>query len=429
MSETGTAEQGHTDSGRKSKKPRLFEFRGQWLTKETKAGRDYWFRNWYEASAGRAKRRALGARNLADARQALTEAVLAAPPTAPDDPQNVYLAAVLQHYLDAKQTAGMRSICAARRACALVLDYLRQNGKEAPKVADFDLVWQTGFQDWCRDTHQLSAKSIASYCLYIKAALRMAAIPRIVNDSGGGQRVVKTLKETPFVEADENKIATRMRMTKSKPRDFVPTFEQMGAFADAIEEEHVFRFFIMALNTWARPEAICQINVAKQVDFENGILDINPPGRPQTNKIRPVIKLTDCLKNWFTFWNLDCPIIYQGKPCAGVNYRSIKKVARRAGIAEWDRFFPYTFRHFMATKIRAVPNCPVSREERAEWLGHIDQKHRTTQEWYETFDPDYLEAPARATEAILRMIDAHSRRRLFAPVVKSKAAIYLAANG
>jgi hypothetical protein len=44
---------------------------------------------------------------------------------------------------------------------------------------------------------------------------------------------------------------------------------------------------------------------------------------------------------------------------------------------------------------------PVTREERAQWMGHKDPHHSTTEAWYESFDPDYLLAPMRATDAIL----------------------------
>jgi hypothetical protein len=34
-------------------------------------------------------------------------------------------------------------------------------------------------------------------------------------------------------------------------------------------------------------------------------------------------------------------------------------------------------------------------------MGHLDPKHKTTEAWYETFDPDYLEASMPANDAIM----------------------------
>ena len=78
-------------------------------------------------------------------------------------------------------------------------------------------------------------------------------------------------------------------------------------------------------------------------------------------------------------------------------------------------------RHFMATRIRRVRGIPVPREERAVWLGHKDPEHKQT-EWYESFDPDYLEAPMRATDAAIAAINHLCRRRsLIAPIVARTA--------
>lgn len=43
-----------------------------------------------------------------------------------------------------------------------------------------------------------------------------------------------------------------------------------------------------------------------------------------------------------------------------------------------------------------------------------------TTDWYETFDPDYLEQPMRATDEIMRKLQKHTKRRLFAPTVRSQ---------
>jgi hypothetical protein len=74
-------------------------------------------------------------------------------------------------------------------------------------------------------------------------------------------------------------------------------------------------------------------------------------------------------------------------------------------------------RHYMATRMRRVEGISVPREQRAQWMGHEDPKHKQTQ-WYESFDPDYLEEAMRATDAIMLALDKICRRRsLFAPIV------------
>ncbi len=69
----------------------------------------------------------------------------------------------------------------------------------------------------------------------------------------------------------------------------------------------------------------------------------------------------------------------------------------------------------MSTRVRNVPGVQVSREERAKWLGHADSKHSMTETWYESFDPDHLLNPMRATDAILKRLATLTRRSLIPP--------------
>ena len=69
--------------------------------------------------------------------------------------------------------------------------------------------------------------------------------------------------------------------------------------------EPCFRYIILALNAWARPETIIDLSVSAQVDFESGLIYLNPPGRIQNKKVRPTIRLTDDLCGWLNYWNLD----------------------------------------------------------------------------------------------------------------------------
>ncbi|MGB8313154.1 MAG: hypothetical protein WCE69_01560, partial [Aestuariivirga sp.] len=69
----------------------------------------------------------------------------------------------------------------------------------------------------------------------------------------------------------------------------------------------------IALNTWARPEAILDLSVRAQVDFEHSLIDLNPPSRKQTKKRRPIIRLTENLRGWLEHWGEDRPLSYQAR--------------------------------------------------------------------------------------------------------------------
>jgi hypothetical protein len=102
---------------------------------------------------------------------------------------------------------------------------------------------------------------------------------------------VLLLATAPYIEDGEAAISKVTQLPRSKPRDFIPTDQQLAALIDALpeDEEHevAFRYVVMALNTWARPEAIADLSVRHQVDFTRGIIDLNPPGRLQNKKVRP----------------------------------------------------------------------------------------------------------------------------------------------
>jgi hypothetical protein len=65
---------------------------------------------------------------------------------------------------------------------------------------------------------------------------------------------------------------------------------------------HDRRYDIIALNIWARPAAIVDLDVQHQVDFENHVLDLNPPNSRHNKKHRPVMRLTANQKGWLEHW-------------------------------------------------------------------------------------------------------------------------------
>ena len=357
---------------------------------------------------------------------------------APEDPlapEQVYFSAVMRVYMDGHGKF-IRSKNAAQRAFDLALIYLKKaTGAASPKVSDFTLARQEAFMRWCRDEHKLSAKSIATYLSMIRAGMTFAAKPRIITDSKGREREARTLSDAPFIQTAEKEICRVTALPRPAPRDFIPTDAQLAAFLDATydedseqdtaEREHIFRYCIVALNTWARPEAICEMNVTTQVDFANGIIDLNPRGRPQNNKYRPTIRLTDNLRGWLLHWNQERPISHRGKPVKEVLAKTFKKVGKRAGVPEMVR---YSLRHYMNTRTMSVPtDIRPDREERAIWMGHFDPRFRTTLV-YEHRNPDHLAKCMKATDSILRMLDQISGKSLFSPNTRPSAGLTVIEN-
>lgn len=394
---------------------RLFELGGYWLSREERS--PFIYRNWYDPVARKTRRVSTGSRDLEIAKTDLAKLVLSEPGEDPLNPKLVALASVKKFYFEHHADEKVRSIAAARRAFALVSKYLRETLEhdDAAKVADFSLARQEGFMIWCRDKFRLSGKTISTYLSTIKAAFRFAAKPRIIRDARGREREARLLEVAPFVEDSEEAVTRVTGLERSTPRKWIPTDAELAAVIDAITEEHAFRYVICALNTWARPEAITELRVKVQVDFARELVHLNPPGRVQNKKVRPTIRLTKNLSGWLSYWNLDQPIVRNGRPVAAVDNRTLRKAAKAAKVPDWENFTRYTLRHYMATRCRRVEGIEVTREQRAEWMGHTDPNHRTTQGWYESLDPDHLVNCAQATDAILSALDRLTAKNLVSP--------------
>src|SRR3977135_4381645 len=69
------------------------------------------------------------------------------------------------------------------------------------------------------------------------------------------------------------RIAKELKIPPSKPRHNKMSIEDMGAALDKLEHEHLFRFAIIALNTWARPEAISEFD--PKLQRERGVIHLN----------------------------------------------------------------------------------------------------------------------------------------------------------
>ena len=97
--------------------------------------------------------------------------------------------------------------------------------------------------------------------------------------------------------------------------------------------------------------------------------------------------------------------------------RKAVAAAEKSGI---NRITRYTFRHFLATRVRALAEIRVDREQRSLWLGH---SKRDATSWYETHDPEYLRECARATSLILEKLGQLTDRSLVPMSVKQRKAL------
>jgi integrase len=401
---------------------RIFEYGGFWLGRVK--GSDAYYANWYDPHGRRTRRRSLGTQELEEAKKRLVEKAGVSQLRSDRSPERVMIMAALDHYCD-HWGDDRASAFQARRAASVVANFLSSRGELTAKVASFGPIRQREFMKWCRAELSHAPATIARSLSVVSAAFRFGASLQQVTDGFGSEKEIVLLDHHPLVSTDRNKVAEVLGVPDPRPRDWQPTYAQFGQFIDALgsRQEPIFRFVVIALNTWARPEAITDLRVDRQVDFTRGLMDLNPPGRRQNAKRRPLIPLTDNLAGWLQLWDLDAPIEWGGAPVASVK----KAWQRHARALELPLFTRYTIRHFMATECRRV-KPPVSREQRAQWLGHVVDRGNRTTDAYEKFDPEYLADCAHATETIIAQLQRHTRRLLYARKPRAKTRLRMVAG-
>lgn len=180
------------------------------------------------------------------------------------------------------------------------------------------------------------------------------------------------------------------------PRDFVLTRAQVQAVFTAARQiwvgdqwrdvddaerlPRIYRFVVAAYFTASRPTAIEQLKWSEQINLEGDRIRLNPPGRRQTRKRRPVVPIATVLRQVLeraererkSDWYLDTP---------GKIERSHETLSSRLGIKELT---PYVWRHTRATHL---VEAGVSLEKVAALLG---DNIATVERNYLHLKPDYL---------------------------------------
>lgn len=167
------------------------------------------------------------------------------------------------------------------------------------------------------------------------------------------------------------------------------TRPQFRKFLGEVKAPHAQLYMVLAIATCARPKALLDLTW-HQVNFESGMIDLNPPGRVQTRKKRPVVPIADYalapLKTAFDGRQSDHVIERGGKQIG-----SIKKAFSAASERSNVQATAYTLRHTGAVW-RAEDGVPMS--ELAQLMGHDDSA--TTEKHYARYSPTYLRKAANA---------------------------------
>ena len=154
--------------------------------------------------------------------------------------------------------------------------------------------------------------------------------------------------------------------------------------------DHLFTYCMIRLNTGSRGDAARDLQPF-QIDWDAGLIQLNPPGRQQTKKFRPIVPLTDFLRSYLLrLGAVDRYVHWHGQRIASIK-TTWRGVRADAELPAW--FAPRVLRHTVGTELRrrGVPGWDVSGQ-----LGHKKGESAGTTENYAKFDPGYM---ARAKQA------------------------------
>lgn len=167
------------------------------------------------------------------------------------------------------------------------------------------------------------------------------------------------------------------------------TRSQFEKWFNEVKAPHARLYVELGLATMARPTAILELTWDR-VDFERGTVDLNPRGRRQTRKRRPVVPLNDdalaALGEAYKARQSSHVIERGGKQVKSVK-KAFQAASERAGI----HVTPYTLRHTGAVW---AAEAGVSMAELAQFMGHDDSS--TTEKHYARFSPGHLRRVADA---------------------------------
>ncbi|HEX3863558.1 MAG TPA: site-specific integrase [Stellaceae bacterium] len=195
------------------------------------------------------------------------------------------------------------------------------------------------------------------------------------------------LIERPFVELPEKSPARARWLTRSEAAALL-----WASRHDPQARGHLPLFIMLALRTGARPAALFDLRWT-QIDFSRNTINLNPPGRQQTSKRRPVIPVPRRLR-WFLLKahaRAASPYVlsYRGKKLGSVK-RAFARARERARLGA--DVIPYTLRHSAGTWLA---QAGVDLWLIGGWLGH---SHARTTELYLHHQPEYLAAARKVMD-------------------------------
>lgn len=215
----------------------------------------------------------------------------------------------------------------------------------------------------------------------------------------------------------EGRIAPPPIVTMPSPppaKDIFLTQPQAIELFRATKTPHIKLYIALGLYTGARKSAILDLKWA-QVSLEKRLINLNPPGRTQTKKLRPIVPINDdllfLLKEARSVPRCGEYVVMFG----GQKVGNIKKAfARICDMVGLKNVTPHTLRHTFATWLAQEG---VSMGRIAKLLG---DRETTVERNYAHHSPEYMHANVNVISCNLQSINSRNRTNTSNTAVKRK---------
>lgn len=202
-------------------------------------------------------------------------------------------------------------------------------------------------------------------------------------------------------------IRTKAKMEAAPLRGRVMSCEEIAWLIDCNVESHLLAYLMAEINTAARMEAVLE-SFEQQIDWGYGLIDLNPAGREQTKKHRPILPITATWRPWLERLPKAAPLVsYDGRPVKSVK-TGVQQLVMKSKLT--GTINSTSIRHSIG---RWFSGHGVADREKSIWLGHVPVSRNPTTARYspeDPFHPDYLKQATAAIEAFVREINRHTRK-------------------
>lgn len=345
---------------------RRFQVGDFWL--DTRVGSPAFYRCWLD---GRQVRRvSLGTIDEAEAKRLLIEWVAANYQAPADDlpPSKVKLRDVLQDYWN-----GHGQHVRSHETTAIMLRYWNEYWGEATVADVRDAKRQDGFR--AHLSKRLGHNSI-NRCLEVgRAAIRRAWKRGVISSA-------------PFVQM--------LPSIENKPMGRPLSHDELVALLRGCTQPHLRLYIVLGLATGGRPEAITDLRW-EQVDGD--LIRLNPEGRAQNKKYRPVVRVGEATKAVLN-------AAYEGRGSEhliafrGRQVRRLDTIWKKATDGMAPGVTAYSLRHTVARYLRTEG---VDAWQVSSLLGHRRVGFEMS-ERYTAHSPDYQKDAAAALDRLVSFL-------------------------